>query len=64
MTFRTLKDAEDAGETLGLLALNFKRYTFQQKCFTISCICFICVSSYYFVYHSLNRTPTNLRLDL
>ena len=64
MTFHKLKDAEEVGESLGLLALKFKRYTPEQKCISLSCICFLCILPYYFIYHSLTKTPTNLRLSV
>ena len=53
---------EEVGETLGKLALEFKKYTPQQKCITVAAIFFISALPYYFIYHSLTRTPTNLRL--
>lgn len=64
MTFHKLKDAEEVGESIVLLALKFKRYTPEQKCITLSCICFLCMLPYYFIFYFLTRTPTNLRLSV
>ena len=64
MTFYKLEEAEEIGNSLGLLALKFMKYTPEQKCITLSCICFLCILPYYFIYYSLTRTPTNLRLSL
>ena len=63
MTIYRLEDAEEIGESLGLLALKFKRYTSKQKCISISCICFLYITLLFCILFA-NETPTNLRLSV
>lgn len=62
MSRMSIREYEEVGETLGKLALQFKKYTPEQKCITLTLIFFISLLPYYFIYYSLTRTPTNLRL--
>ena len=57
----SVTDAEEIGQTVGLLLLKFKECAPEQKCIFFSCNCFLFLLFYYFIY-SLTTTPTNLRL--
>ena len=62
MSRMSRREYEEVGETIGKLALRFKKYTPEQKCITLTLIFFISLLPYYFIYYSLIKTPTNLRL--
>ena len=68
MTYYKLDDADMIGKEIGKsllpLVLNFKKYSSTQKYIILSFVSIFSVFSYYFVYHSLVKTTTNLRITV